>query len=322
MEKLVYSKNQSVYPIPENEKNLPTVTAELFTRIPMDDVRPGLNILEGICFDRRGDMYLVDCPMGRIYKIDMPEGTVQLFRQLPEHMAPSAIKIHKDGRLFATIAASDHGSMIIVLDPDTAEITGRIWENNGHMIDDMVFDAKGGFYCTDLQGTAADPCAGIFYVEPDEKTVHPFIPTGMCATNGIGLSLDGKNMYVTEFSRALLHRIGLSEDGLSPAPCESNVLYHFTGYEGPDSLCMDRDENLYVAMCSQGRFLVFNRYGIPIGQILIPGRDEGRMLKSTHIQIRPGTKEAYMCTADMKTGEAAIYKAEVFAEPFPSYQYQ
>jgi sugar lactone lactonase YvrE len=206
MEKLAYKENRSAYPIPENERDLPTVTAELFTKIPMDDVRPGANILEGICFDRRGDMYLVDCPMGRVYKIGMPEGDVHLFRQLPEHMAPSAIKIHRDGRIFATVAASDNGSMIIVMDPD--------------------------------------------------------------------------------------------------------------------SLCMDRDENLYVAMCGQGRFLVFDRCGVPIGQILIPGRDEGRMLKSTHIQIRPGTKEAYMCTADMTTGEAAVYRAGVFAEPFPSYQYQ
>ncbi|MGI5888884.1 MAG: SMP-30/gluconolactonase/LRE family protein [Oscillospiraceae bacterium] len=322
MEKLVYPKNRSAYPVPESEKGLPSVTAELFAEIPMDGVRPGLNILEGICFDRRGDMYLVNCPMGRIYKIDMQEGSVHLFRQLPEHMAPSAVKIHKDGRIFATVAASDHGSMIIVLDPDNAEIIGRIWEDNGHMIDDMVFDPKGGFYCTDLEGTAADPCAGIFYIEPDEKTVHPVIASGMAATNGIGLSLDGRNLYVTEFSRALLHRIGLSEDGLSPAPCETNVLYHFTGYEGPDSLCMDRDENLYVAMCGQGRFLVFSHFGVPIGQILIPGRDDGRMLKSTHIQIRPGTTEAYMCTADMETGKSAVYRAQVFAEPFPGFQYQ
>lgn len=322
MESLNYQNKRSVYPIPENERNLPTVMAELFVKIPMDGVKPGFNILEGICFDRKGDMYLVDCPMGRIFKVDMSEGRVHLFKQLPEHMAPSAIKIHRDGRIFATVAASDHGSMILVLDPKTGEIQKRIWENNGHMIDDMVFDQKGGFYCSDLAGTAADPRAGIFYVAPDEKTVHEVIPKGMCATNGIGLSLDGKNLYVTEFSRALLHRIGLTEDGLAPAPCESNVLYHFTGYEGPDSLCMDKDENLYVAMCSQGRFLAFNHFGVPIGQILIPGRDEGRMLKSTHIQIRPGTREAYMCTADMETGEAAIYRTEVFAEPFPSFQYQ
>ncbi len=322
MESLTYPAKRSVWPLPETEKNLPTVTAELFAEIPMQDVPPGRNILEGICFDRQGDMYLVDCPMGRIYNVDMPQGTVHLFRQLPEHMAPSAVKIHQDGRLFVTIAASEQGSMILVLDPETGEIMKRIWENNGHMIDDMVFDARGGFYCTDLEGTAYDPCAGIFYIEPDEKTVHPFIPAGMAATNGIGLSRDGRNLYVTEFSRALLHRIGLSEDGLSPAPCESNVLYHFTGYEGPDSLCMDEDENLYVAMCSQGRFLIFSRCGVPIGQILIPGREEGRMLKSTHIQIRPGTREAYMCTADMQTGRSAIYRAEVFAHPFPSYQYQ
>jgi sugar lactone lactonase YvrE len=39
----------------------------------------------------------------------------------------------------------------------------------------------------------------------------------------------------------------------------------------PDSMRIDADGNLYVAMHRQGRFMVFDPVGMPIGQILISG---------------------------------------------------
>ena len=63
----------------------------------------------------------------------------------------------------------------------------------------------------------------------------------------------------------------------------ATILYYFTGHEGPDSCCIDSDDNLYVAMYGQGRVLVFNKRGYPIGQILMPGRDDGKMLRTTHL---------------------------------------
>ena len=69
------------------------------------------------------------------------------------------------------------------------------------------------------------------------------------------------------------------------APFGATIPYYFTGHEGPDSVCIDSDDNLYVAMYGQGRVLVFNKRGYPIGQILMPGRDEGKMLRSTHPQF-------------------------------------
>ncbi len=33
--------------------------------------------------------------------------------------------------------------------------------------------------------------------------------------------------------------------------------------------------------------MVFNRNGLPIGQIVLPDRDKGRNLKSTSLAIRP-----------------------------------
>ncbi len=76
-------------------------------------------------------------------------------------------------------------------------------------------------------------------------------------------------MGLTEFGRNLLHRVDLA-DATTPTPLGTTVAYHFTG-PAPDSMRADSDGNLYVALYGQGRILTFNRNGIPIGQVLLPG---------------------------------------------------
>lgn len=55
--------------------------------------------LEGLNFDRHGQLYLLDVFEGNIFKVN-PE-TKEIKRPFVSHKAnPAAIKIHKDGRLF------------------------------------------------------------------------------------------------------------------------------------------------------------------------------------------------------------------------------
>lgn len=74
-------------------------------------------------------------------------------------------------------------------------------------------------------------------------------------------------------------------------------------------------------MCGQGRFLVFNPNGFPIGNILLPGREHGDMLKSTHAALRPGSDDIYLCSADLETGTSAIFVAKAYANAHRSYQF-
>jgi lactonase len=85
----------------------------------------------------------------------------------------------------------------------------------------------------------------------------------------------------------------------------------------------DSDGNLYVAMYGQGRVLVFNRNGIPIGQVLLPGREEGHNLSSTSLAIRPGTDDLYIVTSDAAGGQgASIFHARAFAKALPLYSHR
>ncbi len=48
--------------------------------------------------------------------------------------------------------------------------------------------------------------------------------------------------------------------------------------------------------------MVFNRNGLPIGQIVLPDRDKGRNLKSTSLAIRPGHRELFI-VANFKSSD-------------------
>lgn len=300
-------------PIPPSERDLPTIQAQPLITIPLDKRAPSTNILEGLNFDANGNLYIC-CPLhGDIYRLNIDNHQLRLFKHLPDHMLPSALKVHRDGRLFVTAAWSDHGCQVAVLDPQDGHVIKTLANLKGRMFDDLAFDKDGGFYLSDLSGTLAKPSAGIFYVAPDEQTVHPVIESGMIATNGIGLDPAEENLWVTEYGRGRLLHFRLAADRYSIVPSYSNVPYYFTGLQGPDSLCVDRDGNVYVSMCGQGRFLIFNQNGIPISQIVLPGRENGDMSWSTHITIQPGTTRAYMCSSNLTIGQAKIFTAPVYA---------
>jgi lactonase len=118
--------------------------------------------------------------------------------------------------------------------------------------------------------------------------------------------------------RNLLHRIELA-DATTIGPIGSAIAYHFTG-PAPDSMRVDADGNLYVAIYGQGRVLAFNRNGIPIGQVLLPGREQGHNLQSTSVAIRPGTNDLYIVTSDGAGGQGAtIFHARSFAKALPPF---
>lgn len=323
MNELKYKNNEEkeFCPIPANEKNIPSVTAEFFVEIPMDNVTPGLNVVEGLIFDREGNLYVLHVPAGKVYKIDMETKEVSLFIEMPFHMIPAAIKIHKDGRFFICVIDSDFGSCVAIFSKE-GEYLESIVKDTGRVIDDMVFDHDGGFYFSDLGGSIDHPSAGVFYVSNDYKEITPIVERGMVATNGIALSPDEKNLWVTEFGQGKLHHIKIINNKFNVRPLAAFVAYHFTGIDGPDSICVDEDGNVYTAMTGQGRCLIFNKNGMPIGQVLIPNRDKGEMMKSTHVMLRPNTNEAYICSADLKTGKSAIFVAKVFSKAHKSYQFQ
>ena len=301
-------------PIPPSERGLQTVVAE-----PWFKVSDAGLVLEGPAFDRGGNLLFCDVSGGRVLRLT-PDKRLSTMVSL-DKLGPGGLAVHKDGRIFiAALDLTKGVGAVLAAEPDGSGMRGIVSPEAGHMPNDLVFDARGGFYFTDFRGASTDPKGGVYYVSPDLGTVTPVLPR-LAMANGVALGPGGKELWATEFGRNLLHRVELA-DATTATPIGTAVAYHFTG-PAPDSMRADADGNLYVAVYGQGRVLAFNRNGIPIGQVLLPGREEGRNPRSTSMAIRPGTDDLYIVTSDAAGGQgAAIFRSKAFASALRPYSHQ
>lgn len=302
---LEYKSDSRFVPIPPQEQALQTVIAQPWHKVDSD------TDLEGMIFDKDDNLYFVEAAYSRLHKMNMKTGEDKVIYEDPENRSMSAVKIHKDGRIFLPSVGPtfDHG-YVFVYDPKDGSYDVIL---EGHVVDDIVFDSKGGFYYTHFSGNLDTPEGGVYYVEPDLKTVHPFLPH-LAAPNGVALSKNERVVWISETCANRLLRVGLTPDGgpLDVAHFGVGCPYYFTGHSGPDSIYVDNDDNAYVAIYGSGRVMVFNPNGNPIGQVLMQGREYGHFTCTTHPTIRPGTRELYICTNDAEHG-AYIFRAGAFA---------
>ncbi len=274
--------------------------------------------LEGLCFDRNGDLYFCDVFTGGIYKLILPEKRLEKLYELSGYKV-SAVKIHKDGRLFAACIGARGG--VLSLTSDGKIIDKIIDEKLGFAVNDIVFDDNGGFYFTDFKGDFSDPSGGVYYMDPGYGSIRKVIG-GMAMPNGIALSPDKKSLWVTEMGANRLHHITPGPDGVTVPLAGSTIPYYFEGLAGPDSCGIDCEGNLYVAMYEQGRVLCFDPKGFPVREIILEGSKEGRYLRTTHPAIIPGSKKLVICTNDGSgDGGSWLYISDALADAYMSYQF-
>lgn len=308
-ESLSYGPESRIAPIPPAEKGLPTVIAKPWLKI--DQLCPG--DLEGLNFDKYGNLMFVEAsgPASRLHRVNCDTKEDTIVYADPLKRAMSAVRPDNKGRLWIPSVGPnfDHG-YIFSCNPDGSDYT---LELEGPVVNDMVFDSKGGYYFTDFTGNISEQTGSVIYVTPDHKQ-HITLLGHLASPNGLTLSSDEHTVWITESNAMRLLRITLDPNGgpTSITPFGMRVVYNFMGGGVCDSCEIDADDNLYVSMYEQGRVLVFNRLGWPIGQVLLAGRERGEFLLSTHSAIRPGTNELYICTNDPVYG-AWIFKAGAFA---------
>ncbi|CAN7698997.1 SMP-30/gluconolactonase/LRE family protein [Pseudorhodoferax sp. LjRoot39] len=139
-----------------------------------------------------------------------------------------------------------------------------------HGPNDIVFDGQGGFWFTDFGKFFEDRYlrGGVFYARTDgslvRRAAHPVL-----TPNGIGLSPDGRTLYVaeTETSRLWSYPVeGPGQVGLEawPSPNGGRLLHGLPGYQRFDSLAVEEGGNICVATLVRGGIHVFS----PAGELL------------------------------------------------------
>jgi gluconolactonase len=141
---------------------------------------------------------------------------------------------------------------------------------------DLVFDADGGLWFTDLGKTRARDLdyGAVYYARPDGSSIVEVVQP-MLTPNGIGLSPDGKRLYVAETRAGRLWAWDIEGPGKLrkqpfPSPWGGKLMVDMSTYRLFDSLAVDAAGNVCIASLMEGGITVVSPEGGELEFIPMP----------------------------------------------------
>ncbi|SMF69119.1 gluconolactonase [Tistlia consotensis] len=248
----------------------PVVRTEVFATLPEAyrnppkrsewlEGQPGGNpthsLLEGPSFDRAGNLYLVDIPFGRVFRLS-PAGDWSLIADYDGE--PNGLKIHRDGR----ILIADYKNGIVELDPQSGSVTPvlqRVQLERLKAVNDLVFASNGDLYFTDQGLTGLhDPTGRVFCLRADGRV--DCLLDNVPSPNGIALSPDESHLYVAVTRANAVWRVPLMPHG---RVAKVHNFIQLSGGGGPDGLAVDAEGGLIVCHIGLGVVWRFTARGEP-----------------------------------------------------------
>jgi gluconolactonase len=263
----------------------------------MKEICRGLQFPEGPIAMADGSVILVEIERRTLSRVSA-EGRISIIADCGG--GPNGAAMGPDGRVYVcnnggftwmqhgpfrrpgdALAADYTGGSIQAVDIASGTIETLYTECNGIPLkgpNDLVFDASGGFYFTDLgkrRGRSIDR-GSVYYARSDGSSiveiVHP-----IDTPNGIGLSADETTLYVAETAGARIWAFDIERPGkLRPGPhpfWPGRLLYKFTGYERLDSLAVDSEGNIVVATLGTGCVTAISPDGVLRAKVPVPEFD-------------------------------------------------
>ena len=252
-----------------NLSNTPpqVIEARVLTRVPdsfrrkqrtdwADANKPGHEVdcfIEGPTFDRAGNLYIVDIPFGRIFRIT-PKLEWSLAVQYDGW--PNGTAMHRDGSLWI----ADYRRGLLRLPREGADPIPVLGHRNSESfkgVNDLTFDFEGNCYFTDQGQTGLhDPSGRVYRLRAHGQL--DIVIAGVPSPNGVALDATGKFLFVAVTRANQVWRGPILADG---AISKVGAFRTFFGPSGPDGMAVDVDNRLVVAHASMGGAFVCNARG-------------------------------------------------------------
>lgn len=240
-------------------------------------IAAGLQFPEGPVAMPDGSVLLVEIARQTLSRV-RPDGTVHVIAHLGGGPNGAALGpggkiyvtnngglkfVQRPGRMFPTTQSDDYaGGRVQVVDPESGKFETLYDACDGRRLrgpNDLVFDATGGFWFTDLgKRRERDMDIGaVYYAKADGSLIKEAI-FPLDRPNGIGLSPDEKTLYVVETPTARCWSFRLSGPGEiasanGPYRGEKGTcLVGLGGYQMFDSLAVDGEGHIAVATLITG----------------------------------------------------------------------
>lgn len=227
-----------------------------------DANRPGAStdsFIEGPSFDASGNLYIVDIPFGRIFRIS-PDGKWTLVVEYEGW--PNGLKIDAGGRIL--VADYMHGLM--EYDARAGKMRPILTARNSESFkgcNDLHIARNGDIYFTDQGQTGLHDPTGRVYRMRTSGQLDCLIHTGI-SPNGLVLDPDESVLYVAMTRDNAVWRAPFMKDGSVSKVGRFCSLF---GPSGPDGMTMDGKGRLFVGHASLGHVFVFAPNGELIARI-------------------------------------------------------
>jgi gluconolactonase len=203
------------------------------------------SFLEGPSFDRNGNLWCVDIPFGRVFRID-PKGEWDLVVQYDGW--PNGLKIHKDGRIFI----ADYKRGLMLLDARSGRVEPFVetaFSESFKGLNDLHFADNGDLYFTDQGQTGiADPTGRVFRLR-ENGTLERIVDNAP-SPNGITLNNRNTQAYVAVTRSQQIWRLPLMPGG---SLSKTGVAIQLSGgHAGPDGIEMDESDGIVVCHLGVG----------------------------------------------------------------------
>jgi gluconolactonase len=250
------------------------IHAEIFSAMPesfrrkgvrtdwADANRPGSTVdcfIEGPSFDAEGNLYIVDIPFGRIFRI-APDKSWSLAVEYEGW--PNGLKIARDGRIL--VADYRHG--IMELDARAKQMKPVLTSRNSESFrgcNDLHIAGNGDIYFTDQGQTGLHDPTGRVYRFSVSGRLDCLIDTGI-SPNGLVLDPAEAVLFVAMTRDNAVWRLPFMNDR---SVSKVGRFCSTFGSSGPDGITMDKAGRLFVAHASLGHVFVFAPNGECIARI-------------------------------------------------------
>lgn len=189
---------------------------------------------------------------------------------------------HRDASGVRPVGQSDdyRGGRIEKVDLATGKVETLYMAGPNHKLNgpnDLVFDAHGGFYFTDLgKVREREQDRGcVYYAKADGSSIKE-VAFPLMTPNGCGLSPDGKVLYVAETWTGRIWAYDIVAPGEVakapwPSPSGGRLVTGVGGFNLFDSLAVDGAGNICVATLFNPGITVISPDGRSVRHISIPG---------------------------------------------------
>jgi gluconolactonase len=216
-------------------------------------------LIEGPCFDAEGNLFLVDIPYGRIFRVTSG-GDWSVVAEYDGE--PNGLRLMADGR----IAVADYKQGILSLDPGSGTITPIVSRYRSERLkgpNDLIVARNGDIYFTDQGQTGLhDPTGRVFRLRANGQ-MDCILSNGP-SPNGLVLTPDEKFLFVAMTRDNSVWRLPVLPDGTT---MKVGRFSQYFGTIGPDGMAVDSESNVFVAHASLGSIFVHNPHGELIARI-------------------------------------------------------